>query len=484
MLRTMFVVASLLLAVQRAVAADYFEIQVVDEATERGVPLVELTTTSNTKFITDSAGRIAFHEPGLMGREVYFSIKSHGYEYAADGFGFRGARLTPKLGERATIKIKRTNIAERLYRITGDGIYRDTLLLGLTPPLVRDGLPADVTGQDSVQVTRYQDKLYWFYGDTNLVNYPLGIFRMAGATTPLPGEDFDPERGVPLTYFTNDAGRARNMMPLDGDDKAKVGVVWIDGVVTVPDDEGREQMVCHWTRLKSLSEPVEKGMGVWNDNKQVFEPVTRLKLDDWRHLTGPITRVRENDTDYLLGGLMYLNTRVPARLKDVLDPTKYEGWNKSDDDAAPAWRLGAKPVFVGRASDQQKSNVHPRDAATGKPVALHGGTVRWNKHRQKWIALGVQIGGTSMLGEVWYSEADAPTGPWLKAVKIASHDKYSFYNPVHHDFLDADDGRVIYFEGTYTHSFSGNNQQTPRYDYNQVMYRLDLDDPRLKAARE
>lgn len=470
--------------------AGYFEIQVVDEATGRGVPLVELTTTSNARFVTDSAGRVAFHEPDLMGREVYFSIKSHGYEYPADGFGFRGARLTPKLGERTTLKVKRTIIAERIYRITGEGLYRDTQLLGHKPPLVREGLPGNVMGQDSVQVTQYQGKLYWFYGDTNLAHYPLGIFRTAGAMTPLPGKDFDPERGVPLQYFVDANGRARNMMPLTGDENAKQGVVWIDGVVTVPDEQERERMVCHWTRLKSLGEPVEKGMGVWNDQEQIFEPVSRLKLADWRHVTGPVTRVREGDQDYLLGGLMYLNTRVPARLKDVLDPEKYEGWaNVADDTDAPtfAWRLGVEPFFVGRATNKQrqgKEALHPVDVATGKPVVLHGGSIRWNKHRQKWIAIGVEQGGTSFLGEVWYSEADAPTGPWRKAIKIVSHDKYSFYNPVHHAFLDAEGGRVIYFEGTYTHTFSGNNQPTPHYDYNQIMYRLNLDDPRLKALRE
>ena len=40
-------------------------------------------------------------------------------------------------------------------------------------------------------------------------------------------------------------------------------------------------------------------------------------------------------------------------------------------------------------------------------------------------------------------------------------------------------GRLIYLEGTYTHTFSGNPEQTPRYDYNQVMYRLDLAEERL-----
>ena len=43
---------------------------------------------------------------------------------------------------------------------------------------------------------------------------------------------------------------------------------------------------------------------------------------------------------------------------------------------------------------------------------------------------------------------------------------------------------MIYFEGTYTHTFSGNEHRTPRYDYNQIMYRLDLADERLKPAQQ
>jgi hypothetical protein len=45
--------------------------------------------------------------------------------------------------------------------------------------------------------------------------------------------------------------------------------------------------------------------------------------------------------------------------------------------------------------------------------------------------------------------------------------------------FDKDGGRIIFFEGTYTTTFSGNNDPTPRYDYNQIMYQLDLSDPRL-----
>ena len=74
-------------------------------------------------------------------------------------------------------------------------------------------------------------------------------------------------------------------------------------------------------------------------------------------------------------------------------------------------------------------------------------------------------------------------GPWKAAVKVATHPKYSFYNPQQHDFMDEEGGRYIYFEGTYAETFSGAPVATPRYDYNQLMYRLDLDDPRLKPAR-
>ena len=70
----------------------YFHIQVVDAETGRGVPLVELETVNNIQLVTDSAGNIAFLEPGLMDREVFFRVHSHGYEYPKDGFGFRGVR--------------------------------------------------------------------------------------------------------------------------------------------------------------------------------------------------------------------------------------------------------------------------------------------------------------------------------------------------------------------------------------------------------
>src|SRR5262249_24097961 len=120
-----------------------------------------------------------------------------------------------------------------------------------------------------------------------------------------------------------------------------------------------------------------------------------------------------------------------------------------------------------------------RDADTGAAVLAHSGSVYWNAYRGRWVLIAVQLNGTSLLGEVWYAEADTPLGPWVYARKVVTHERYSFYNPKQHPVFDRDGGRTIFFEGTYTHTFSGNPEATPRYDYNQIMYQLDLANPRL-----
>ena len=125
----------------------------------------------------------------------------------------------------------------------------------------------------------------------------------------------------------------------------------------------------------------------------------------------------------------------------------------------------------------------PVDVESGKPVMFGASSVHYNEYRKKYIAIGCQVAGSSsMLGEIWYSEAEKPEGPWRRARKIVTHNNYSFYNPVQDYFYNQDGGRVIYFEGTYTGTFSRDADFTPRYDYNQIMYRLDLSDPRFEGT--
>src|SRR5260370_4250321 len=162
--------------------------------------MVGLQTTGSVRDYTDSNGLGAFAGPGVMNQRVWFSVSAHGYEFPPDGFGIRGATLETKVGGSAQLKIKRLNIAERLYSITGQGIYRDPVLLGRKPPIAEPLLNASVTGQDGILTAIYRGKLYWLYGDTSRLSYALGNFAMSGATTALP-DQIDPPVGDNLKYF-------------------------------------------------------------------------------------------------------------------------------------------------------------------------------------------------------------------------------------------------------------------------------------------
>ncbi len=494
-------VFALAIGVSSSLGADKpFAIEVLDDATGRGVPLVELETMDNQLFVTDSAGRVAFSELGQMGVPVWFSMRSHGYDFPVDGFGMTGKRFTPQPGATGTIKIKRRNIAERLVRLTGQGIYRDTVLLGEKPPLAAPLSNGGVVGQDSVQAVVYRGRLFWLWGDTMRMSYPLGNFRTVCAWSELPEKGgLAPAQGVDFHYLVGADGFAKEMCPLE----RKEGVVWLFGLCVVRDEAGAERLIAHYSRRGGLEKEFEHGIALFNDETEIFERVVSLPLDEkWRFPRGRATPVREGDTDYIYFGSAGLCIRVPAGFRAVCDPARYEAWTcardgkplrRADGGLDYAWRKDAPPVeskeetqwLKRKLIKPEECRVTPADVATKDRVTLHEGSVCWNAHRQRWVLIAVQqFGKPSFLGEVWYAEATAPTGPWTRAVKIVTHDRYSFYNPAQHAFFDGDGGRLIYFEGTYSHTFSNNDKRTPRYDYNQILYRLDLADPRLKAAQE
>lgn len=485
--------------------SDYFTITVVDDQTGRGVPLVELTTTNHVVFVTDSRGVVAFDEPGLMGQTVYFFVASHGYDYPADGFGNRGVALAVKPGGHAEIKIKRVNVAERVYRITGQGIYRDSILAGQPTPLRQPVLNGLVMGQDTVEVTPYKGKIYWFWGDTGRPAYPLGQFATSGATSELPGKGgLDPGAGVDLTYWVDKEGFSKKMIPLPGP-----GVVWIGGLFTVNDKTGQERLICHYSHRKSLSEEIEHGLALFNDDHAQFEPLIKLAPDAPLFPEGHPFRVVQDGVSYLYfqpkNGNAMPCVRVRADWDHVTNPKDYEAFtclkqgSREDGDGvrldtSPDGRLrwGWKADTAPISAERQRKLVTMgkmtaadapwpfQDADTGAIVQTHSGSVFWNAFRKRWVMIAEQSGGsTSLLGELWYAEADTPEGPWVYARKIVTHDRYTFYNVTQHPFFDGEGGRIIYFEGTYTNTFSGNPMPTPRYDYNQIMYRLSLDDPQL-----
>lgn len=443
---------------------------------------------NDIRCVTDNAGWIAFQEPGLMRREVWFYLSGPGYGKEKDGFGFTGVRLTPGAGKTAEVKVKRRNIAERVGRVTGQGLYRDSALLGLPCPLPNLN-PSGVMGQDSVQAVPYRGRIFWLWGDTNVPHYPLGNYRTTCATSALEPK---PEEGIRLEYFMDKEKpqQLRQMMP-----NREQGAVWLFGLLSVKDAGGEERLLAHYGRHPGLAPALEHGIAKFNDAAGIFQSVCQLdKAETWRYPLGHAVRVTNSDGDWFYFSSPFPCTRVKATAEDVRTPASYEALHYNESEKQWRWQRDQPPtsqqeetkLISSGSINLEQARFQLTCAATGKVVRMHGASVQWNAWRKCWILIGVQAGDNddpSPLGEVWYAECAAPDGPWRKAVKIVSHPRYSFYNPIHHGFLDAEAGRIIYFEGTYSLEFSGNPLAPARYDYNQLMYRVDLSDPALEPAQ-
>jgi hypothetical protein len=263
--------------------------------------------------------------------------------------------------------------------------------------------------------------------------------------------------------------------------------------MTLPDESGTERLVANYVVVKSLGDVRRRGLCVWDEKAERFGPLTTYDVDEPLQPRGQPFR----EGGYFYFPSPYATTRVKADWASLKDPRRYEaftglkpGGRMSKDpplDRVWDWKKDTAPLDE-KTQEQllKKGALKPEEAwyrlrsESGERVIAHMGTVCRNAHRKKWIAIFHQSGGQpSLLGEVWYAESDQPWGPFERGVKIATHQKYSFYNVVQHPAFDQEGGRRVYFEGTYTRMFTNVETATPRYDYNQIMYRLDLDDPRL-----
>lgn len=439
-----------------AQAIDPCGIQVVEAGSGWPVPLVELRTVHQVRFVSDNAGMIAFDLPELMGRETWFDVIADGYDVAADGFGMRGVRLTPESGRTLRVEVRRTGIARRLGRLTGAGLFAESQKLGLEGDWSESG----ELGCDSVQLAEHDGRLFWAWGDTLLSRYPLGIFHMTAATTANPPiTSFEPPVRLKFDPFTDSKGLPRGVAQMPGS-----GPTWLSGFASVPDATGTMHLVAAYGKIKAPLAVYEKGLCVWNGETENFD---RLRVV-WTKTESmpepppvpdghPATWTDKQGRTWLLFGDPLPRLRCPATFEDWQDSRTWE------------------------VLEPQAELVSADD---GSPVRPHSGSIAWNAFRRRWVVVFMQsFGKPSAFGEIWYAEADSPLGPWGQAVKVLSHENYTFYNPHLHPECASADSPVLLFEGTYTATFADRPMPTPRYNYTQILYRLDLDDPALSPAQ-
>lgn len=473
---------------------DFFGIKLVNAKTGRGIPLATLRTNNDITFRTDNAGLAAIYEPGLMNRDVRLSVESSGY--ASSGPGWEDdVRVTFTPGESRTIEMTPHNVADRLYRQSGYGMYRDSHLLGeATPtdnPLLNNG---KVLGQDSVNNAVFRGKLYWFWDDTQRLENDW-LSRGTGATSPLPSEGgLNPEEGVNLDYFAGNHGKVVNVFP-----ESMSSWIWLSSLLVVEDDSGREKMFSIYLDVEER----RRGLARWNEHRKQWENVTKFPADPKIIRGNKVLRVRTEGKEWFYFARPYPTVRVPATAEALSDPDQYEALTplregtwlsdesvEQDGEGNPVWGWKSNTSSLNKVSHRRRLrrlddfdttyDLTPlRHVSEGGILRSHNGTVYWNEHRQKWIMVfGEAFGKFTWLGDLWYAEADSPIGPWAYARRVVRHKNHACYNVKQHRMLDQLDGQHVFFECTYASWFS-QGQSTPHYGYNQMMYSLDLSEEPL-----
>lgn len=462
-----------------------FLLRVVDDENDWPVPLVKLTTTNHLQWVTDNAGLIAIDDPSLQGQDLFLELDGDGYELPPDGFGFRGVRVTPQPGLSVTVRVDRRIVAKRLGRLTGSGLFcyqQKALLAGdsvsgsLLPPGWED--ESGIVGCDSIQTASHLGRQYWFWGDSAVARYPLGIFDASGAVTAIqPLSQMQPPLFVPFEYFRSEDGWPRAVAAMRGDgasnDEASVdgprgdGPTWLTGVASIASSQSVQhpaaaELVASYQKISPPLDVVSVGLCRW-------DPLTE-QFQHWK--------------------------TVWEKTPQQPDPPLYpEGhavpWT---DESGQAWLLFGDPFPTLRcradwehwqSPDQWQQLSPPPHAVTpdGQAIVPHRGSIAWSGYRKRWVAIFTQhFGDPSPFGEIWFAEAESPFGPWQGAVKVLSHQRHTFYNPRIRWEMTAVDSPILLFEGTYTTQFSNGAVATPRYEYNQLLYRLDLDDDRLPGV--
>jgi len=487
-------------------ATQMFKFSVLDAATGRGVPQMRVQTPGAV-YWTDSKGVVAYYDAARMGTTVQFDV-------SGDGYGTASASLVATAGGSGGTQVVRTDVAERLYRVTGGGVYHDTVLLEQAAPTANPVIDAGVLGQDTAQTTVYQGKVFWIWGDTGRASFPLGNFRATGATSLLPSAGgLDPSVGVDLTYFGDGAGFVAGMCPASNfpNPPGVTGslLCWMFDLVTAPNADGTERLFARYTLVSGGSGTVETGLGRFNDTTKVFDKVLTTSTSDRVQLVGHPIRIAHGGTTYayytakgnsgFFQGLKPTDslTRSVATETALLTPSGYEAYTplvqgsdttldtNPDGTLRYAWRTNTRTLSGDNATADaaapadQKLYGHLQEPDTAEAPIIATTSTDWNAYRQRFVQIVLQtFSSVSFLGQLWFAEADTPMGPWVYGRKVVSHgtDGYTFYNPRHHAFFDKQRGKEIFFEATYT-TFATSLTPTPRDNYNQVMEHLDLDTP-------
>ena len=180
---------------------------------------------------SDSQGMVAFCDPDAVGRSIAFTVTSDGYTLPSGPT----VTLAATAGGAARVTLARRYAGERLYRATGQGIYRDSVLLGSSrrrpPRRTSTGLWA--MGQDTPSTFVYAAAGTRSAGCTDCAaHFPVQL-DTSGATSPLARANFSPDLGRTPRTSSIASGFSRGIVDTAADPSAAsafsgAGSAWTD----------------------------------------------------------------------------------------------------------------------------------------------------------------------------------------------------------------------------------------------------------------
>ncbi len=493
------------------------DVKVLDDVS--GVPLPGAVLTRLDKrsvYVSDNKGMVALHEQDRQNLVTQFKVEAPGYQSIAS----QGINLTPGASEQAIELVPQAEqVAQRLYRMTGVGLERETHLLGTAAPSPTDTklINADVLGQDGPMATLYTkagstEKVFWTFGDTRHPNHDNDNLAGSGATSDKIPTDLN--TSLPLTYYKTDTvpgfARERSVVAKADFSPTINAARWPFGLSTI------DNRLYTWVTIVNTSGtpwtfyPI--AVGVFDDATNRFTKLGEIPHESDAtnpNFTTPgehSFKVKEGATEYLhSGGFMQRSNGVKETLirvraaQDALIPSttfpkgEYEeytpykadgtvdrpsgrpiyAWKKQINDPVLNTGLNADERLVG-----QMRVLGGAGGSTG-PILQHKSTRQFNTYRNRYVNVFNQWGSSSSM---YYSEADTPVGPWAWGRRIVNQAAntnppsrgFDLYNP--HLLPFYGQGKTLYFAAVFAHAFANTWEPIPRYDYNVVMNRLKLTD--------
>ena len=346
---------SILFALCLALAADaagVFRIDIIDVVTGRGVPMVRVKGANVWRY-SDSAGIVAWDDLLDTNLTIAFEVLTDGYSLAN---GSSYVALTPTSGGTGQIMLDRAQPAQRRYRLTGEGIYADSIAVGAQSP-IDDPLISSVgvTGQDTLKFASYKGRRYWMFGDTDCTALPTncgkylpGWEATAGVFSVGASSSIDETNPPSLEYFERVSEGLRipaQIAPVAPTSwNGQPCNTWMGALHSFVDlDSGEEMMFAPYVKPCDgiNSSTGKQGLMQWNDETMQFEKVASFWSPTDACLPGeqcPMSSISDGpmavqtigpdaDPDYQYFGFPFATYRVLKKFSAVTNQSAWESYS-------------------------------------------------------------------------------------------------------------------------------------------------------------